>query len=70
MVRNHRLNKNGTTIEFAVKVLLLNKIWTTRMVGKHVSTGYSNTVVDQECLFLWEKHPLTHSQVYSVVIAN
>ena len=54
----YRLNKNGITIEFAVKVLLLNKIWTTRIIGEHVSTGYSNTNVDQESLFFQKRRPL------------
>ena len=45
----------GTTIEFAVEALLLNKIWTTRMVCKHVSTGYSSTDVVQESLLLQKK---------------
>ena len=42
----------GTTIEFAVEALFLNKIWTTRMVCKHVSTGYSSTDVVQGSQFL------------------
>ena len=50
--RRRRLNGNGTTIEFTVEVLVLNKIWTTRMVCKHVSTGYSSTDVVQESMFL------------------
>ena len=31
------------------------------MVSKHVSTGYSNTDVNQESLFLWKKCTLTRS---------
>ena len=58
-VRRHRLNGNGTTIEFAVEGLLLNKIWTYRIVGTYVSTSYSNTDVDQESLFLQKKRALT-----------
>ena len=53
--------EHGTTIEFAVKALLLNKIWTTRMVCKHVSTGYSSTNVVQESLFLQKKRAPTRS---------
>ena len=60
-LRRHRLNKNGTTIEFALEALLLNKIWTTRMVSKHISVGYSNTNIDQESLLLQKKCTLTRS---------
>ena len=60
-VRHHRLNGSVTTIEFAVEVLLLNKIWTTSMVWKHVSTGYSSTNVLEESLFLQKKRAPTQS---------
>ena len=38
-----------------MKALLLNKIWTTSAVCKHVATGYSSTDVVQESLFLQKK---------------
>ena len=63
----HRLNGNGTTIEHAVEVLLLNKIWTTRMICEHVSTGYSSTDVVQESLFLRIKHALTRSAESGII---
>ena len=59
-------------IEFALETLLLNEIWTTGMVYKHVSTGYSSTDVVQGSLFL-QKNALQHkalNQVHSIVIAN
>ena len=55
------LNGNGTTIEFATETLSLSKIWTTIMVCKHVSTGYSCTDVVQESLFLQKKRAPTRS---------
>ena len=63
------LKGNGTTIELAVEALLLNKIWTTRMVCKHVSTALMS--LKKACFY--RKNALQHealNQVYSVVIAN
>ena len=51
-------------IEFAVKALSLNKIWTTRMDCKHISIGYSNTDVNQESLFLQKKRGSTESGTF------
>ena len=55
------MNGNGTTIEFAEEALLLKKIWITRMVCNHISTGYSSTDVIEESLFLKKKRAPTQS---------
>ena len=55
-VRHHRLNGNGTTIEFA-----FSKQDIDHQNGLHVSTGYSSTNVLQESLFLQKKRALTQS---------
>ena len=43
------------------RFLRFGHIWTTRIVCKHVSTGYSSTDVVQESLFLQEKRAPTQS---------
>ena len=72
MVRRHRLNGNGTTIEFVVKANLLNKIWTTRMVvDTFLQVILAPMLFKKACFY--GKMALQHealNQVYSIVIAN